>query len=112
MGLFRVPIPDYSLEGFREAFNNAIIHRDYTRLGSVYVQLHHDHLLIANPGAFPAGITVENILVHEPKPRNPRLADAFKRIGIVEQTGRGVDRIYMGLVEVWPASTRLYQKRF
>jgi len=96
VGLFRVPIPDYSFEGFREAFNNAIIHRDYTRLGSVYVQLHHDHLLIANPGAFPAGITIENILVHEPKPRNPRLADAFKRIGIVEQTGRGVDRIYMG----------------
>ena len=96
VGLFRVPIPDYSLEGFREAFNNAIIHRDYTRLGSVYVQLHHDHLLITNPGAFPAGITVENILVHEPKPRNPRLSDAFKRIGIVEQTGRGVDRIYMG----------------
>jgi ATP-dependent DNA helicase RecG len=96
VGLFRVPIPDYSFEGFREAFNNAIIHRDYTRLGSVYVQLHHDHLLITNPGAFPAGITVENILVHEPKPRNPRLADAFKRIGIAEQTGRGVDRIYMG----------------
>jgi ATP-dependent DNA helicase RecG len=59
VGLFRVPIPDYSFEGFRETFNNAI-------------------------------------LVHEPTPRNPRLADAFKRIGIVEQTGRGVDRIYMG----------------
>jgi ATP-dependent DNA helicase RecG len=34
--------------------------------------------------------------VHEPKPRNPRLAEAFKRIGLVEQTGRGVDKIFMG----------------
>ncbi|MCC7555175.1 MAG: putative DNA binding domain-containing protein [Methanoculleus marisnigri] len=96
VGFFRVPVPDYSLEGFREAFNNAILHRDYTRLDSVYVQLHHDHILMTNPGGFPAGITVENILVHEPKPRNPRLAEAFKRIGIIEQTGRGVDKIYMG----------------
>jgi ATP-dependent DNA helicase RecG len=39
---------------------------------------------------------VNNILVHEPKPRNPRLAEAFRRIGLVEQTGRGVDRIYLG----------------
>ena len=35
-------------------------------------------------------------LVHEPKPKNPRLAAACKRIGLVEQTGRGVDKIYMG----------------
>ena len=75
---------------------NAILHRDYSRLGAVYVQWQFDHLLIANPGGLTAGITPENILVHEPKPRNPRLAEAFRRIGLVEQTGRGVDKIYMG----------------
>jgi ATP-dependent DNA helicase RecG len=96
VGFFRVPIPDYSSEGFREAVNNAILHRDYTRLGAVYVQWHHDQILIANPGGFPLGITIDNILVHEPKPRNLLLADAFKRIGLVEQTGKGVDKIFMG----------------
>lgn len=96
VGLFRLPIPDYSKEGFREAFNNALIHRDYNRLDAVYVQWQPDHLLITNPGGFPEGITINNILVHEPKPRNPRLAEAFKRIGLIEQTGRGVDKIYMG----------------
>ena len=98
VGLFRYPIPDYSPDGFREAANNAILHRDYSRMENVYIQWQHDHLLITNPGGFPAGITAENILVHEPKPRNPRLAEAFKRIGITEQTGRGVDKIYMGQV--------------
>jgi ATP-dependent DNA helicase RecG len=96
VGLFRVPVPDYAPEGFREALNNAILHRDYTRLDAVYIQWRSDHILIANPGGFPPGITLDNILVHEPKPRNQRLAEAFKRIGLVEQTGRGVDKIYMG----------------
>jgi ATP-dependent DNA helicase RecG len=96
VGLFRVPIPDYSPEGFREAINNAILHRDYARHDAVYIQWQPDHLLIANPGGFPEGITVDNILVHEPKPRNPRLAEAFRRIGLIEQTGRGVDKIFLG----------------
>ena len=34
----------------------------------------------------------------EPRPRNPALADALKRIGLVERTGRGVDLIYRGLL--------------
>ncbi|UEC42251.1 MAG: Divergent AAA domain family [Methanothrix sp.] len=96
VGFFRVPIPDYSPEGFREAVNNAILHRDYSRLEAVYVQWHHDHILIANPGGFLPGITLENILVHEPKPRNQLLAEAFKRLGLIEQTGKGVDKIFMG----------------
>ena len=96
VGMIRLPIPDYSAIGFREAVNNALLHRDYSRLGAVYIQWYPDHLLIANPGGLPAGITPDNILVHEPKPRNPRLAEAFRRIGLVEQTGRGVDKIFMG----------------
>ncbi len=32
-------------------------------------------------------------LVHEPKPRNPRLAAAFKRVRLVEQTDLGANRI-------------------
>ena len=96
VGLFRLPVPDYSLDGFREAINNAVLHRDYSQLGAVYCQWHPDYLLITNPGGFPEGVTIDNLLVHEPKPRNPRLAGAFKRIGLIEQTGRGVDRIFLG----------------
>jgi len=98
VGLFRLPIPDYAPEGFREAVSNAVLHRDYARHEAVYVQWQPDHLLIASPGGFPEGVTVDNILVHEPKPRNPRLAEAFRRVGLIEQTGRGVDRIFLGQV--------------
>ena len=50
--------------------------------------------LLASTRLTEQRISIDNLLVHEPKPRNPRLAEAFKRIGIVEQTGRGVDKIY------------------
>ena len=99
VGLIRLPIPDYAPESFREAVNNAVLHRDYTRRGGVHIQFNPDHLSIANPGGFIEGITLDNLLVHEPKPRNPRLADAFRRIGLVEKTGRGIDKIYLG--QLW-----------
>lgn len=98
VGMIRVPIPDYSREAFREALLNALLHRDFSQLGVVHVQWHPDHILLASPGGFPVGIGPENILTHEPKPRNPRLYAALNRLGLVEQTGRGVDKIYRGQV--------------
>ena len=96
VGFYRLPIPDYAPEAFREAVNNALLHRDYSRLGTVFVQWYPNHIVITNPGGFPAGITLDNLLVHEPKPRNPRLAEVFLRIGLIEKTGRGIDKIYLG----------------
>jgi ATP-dependent DNA helicase RecG len=96
LGMFRIGVPAYDRRGFREAVNNALIHRDYTQLGAVHVQIHHDRIRISNPGGFIQGVTPENLLVSEPRPRNPRLADAFKRIGLVERVGRGVGIIYAG----------------
>lgn len=98
VGLFRVPIPNYDTRSFREAFVNALVHRDYTRLGAVHVRWEQDSITISNPGGFVEGVTVENILVTEPRPRNPVLADAVKRVGLAERTGRGVDLIYQGLL--------------
>ncbi len=94
VGLFRVGVPEYSERAFREAVANALVHRDYTRLGAVHIQWYDDHIVISNPGGFPEGVSLSNILVTPPKPRNPLLADAFKRAGIVERTGRGIDTIF------------------
>jgi len=98
VGLFRVPIPTFDKRSYREALLNALMHRDYTRLGAVHMRWESDGLVISNPGGFVEGVTLENLLVVEPKPRNPLLADVIKRIGLVERTGRGVDTIYQGLL--------------
>lgn len=95
-GLFRISVPAYDRRAVREAVVNAFSHRDYTQLGRVLVQIDEDGLTVSNPGGFIEGVTVQNILSAEPYGRNPVLADALKRIGLAERSGRGVDRIYEG----------------
>ena len=96
VGHVRAGIPDYSPAGFREAVHNALVHRDYTRLGAVHVQWRDEEIEIASPGGFPEAVRLDNLLATVPRPRNPILADAFKRIGLVERTGRGIDTIFEG----------------
>ena len=95
-GLFRITIPDYDPRAFREALVNAFCHRDYSVLGRVLVQINDEGMTISNPGGFIEGIRVDNLLDAEPHGRNPALADAMKRIGLAERTGRGIDRIFEG----------------
>ena len=96
MGLFRMSAPDYDKRALREAIVNAYSHRDYSKMGRVRVAISDDGLTVANPGGFIEGISVQNLLTAEPHGRNPLLADALKRIGLAEKTGRGIDRIYEG----------------
>jgi len=98
VGLFRVPIPNFDRRAFREAFVNALVHRDFSRLGAVHVKLDDDGLSISNPGGFVDGVTLDNLLVVSPRSRNPLLADIIKRIGLAERTGRGIDRIFEGML--------------
>ena len=62
-------------------------------------------MTISSPGGFIDGVTVDNLLTVEPHGKNPALADALKRIGLAEKTGRGIDRIYEGSIiygRPWP----------
>lgn len=94
VGLLRVGVPDYPERALREAVANALIHRDYQRIGAVHFQWHPERIEISNPGGFPEGVRLDNLLVTAPRPRNPLLADACKRAGLVERTARGIDTIF------------------
>lgn len=98
VGLFRVPVPNYDRRAFREAVVNALVHRDFNRLGAVHIRLDASGLTISNPGGFVEGVNLRNLLVVDPRSRNPLLADVVKRIGLAERTGRGVDRIFEGML--------------
>lgn len=104
--LFRTEIPDFSEDAFREALANAMTHRDYSALGAIHVQWTLEGIRIDNPGGLPEGVRLDNLLVTPPRPRNPLLADAFKRAGLVERTGRGVDAIFYGQLRYGRAAPR------
>jgi ATP-dependent DNA helicase RecG len=104
-------VPNYHKRAFREAVVNSLVHRDYTRLGAVHVRLENDGLTISNPGGFVEGVNLGNLLVSEPRPRNPLLADIVKRIGLAERTGRGIDLIYERFTAFWTAGARLLPVR-
>ncbi|SCW40716.1 ATP-dependent DNA helicase RecG [Eubacterium ruminantium] len=104
-GLFRVAVPEFDKAAFREGLINAFCHRDYTMLGAVRVLIDDEGMTISSPGGFIDGVTLENLLTVEPHGKNPALADALKRIGLAEKTGRGIDRIYEGSIiygRPWP----------
>jgi ATP-dependent DNA helicase RecG len=89
---------NYDRRAVREGLVNVLVHRDYTRLGAVHFRWEADGLVVSNPGGFVEGVSLDRLLVTEPSPRNPLLADIMKRVGLAERTGRGVDLIYQGLL--------------
>lgn len=104
-GLVRVPVPDFSERAYREALVNAFVHRDYSVFGTVSVRMTDEDISVTSPGGFVRGVSLENLLVVEPRGRNPLLAGIFKRIGLAEKTGRGIDRIFEGAAlygRPWP----------
>lgn len=93
MGLLRMGVSRVPAEVVRECIANALVHRDYTARGAVRVQLDEAEFRVSSPGGFPPGVTLENLLTAS-VPRSPILADAFKRVGIVDRAGRGVREMY------------------
>jgi ATP-dependent DNA helicase RecG len=98
VGFTRLALPDFAYPALREGLVNALVHRDYARLAAVHVQWRDDGVEISSPGGFPEGVGLNNLLSTAPRPRNPRLAEAMSRAGIVERTGRGIDSIVAGQI--------------
>jgi ATP-dependent DNA helicase RecG len=97
VGLHRIGVPRVPEGTIRESLANALIHRDYSEMGPIAVQLTEDFFRVSSPGGFPPGITLANLL-DDSKPRSPILAEAFKRAGIVDRAGRGVSQMYQQLL--------------
>lgn len=94
LGLFKMRIPQYPIEGVREAVLNALTHRDYLNPGEILVRHSAQELVVTSPGGFVAGITPDNILRHEAVPRNRTLANALVKLRLVESSGIGRRRIF------------------
>lgn len=96
-GIFRKKIANYDEIVIRELLANALVHRPYTVRGDIFINLFPDRLEIHNPGPFPLGVTVQNIL-HQSVQRNPHLAKVFYDLRLMEREGSGYDQIFKTLL--------------
>jgi ATP-dependent DNA helicase RecG len=92
-GLFIWDVPTFNEVAVREVVLNAVAHRDYRRVESVFIRQFPRRLEVISPGGFPPGITPENFLWRQ-APRNRRVAEAFARCGLVERAGQGANRMF------------------
>ena len=96
-GMFRKFIPNYEEEVLRELLANALVHRPYTMRGDIFINLYHDKLEVVNPGLFPIGVTVHNVL-HKNVRRNEALAQVFYDVLLMDKEGSGIDKMYQVLL--------------
>lgn len=80
----------YPLEALREAFVNAVAHRDWTRFEEIEVARYADRLEVRSPGALHNSMTVEKMVAGQRSPRNPRIVDVLRDCGYVDARGMGV----------------------
>jgi len=93
-GAYIFDLFDFNEEVIREAVLNAIAHRDYTITSEVVIKQFPNQIIIINPGGFPKGVTIENILTVSSTPRSRLMTEILEKTGLVERSGQGVDKIF------------------
>ena len=90
----RRDIPEYPVDGIREALTNALVHANYEVSGSrVFVAIYDDRLEIQNPGIMLPGMSIEQFKAGVSRIRNPVIARAFGELELMEEWGSGYKRI-------------------
>ena len=93
-GLYRVDVPEISMDALREAIINAFCHRDWRDPDYVQVAIFKNRVEIRNPGKLYGGLTLTEMRKgNVSRRRNPLIADLFRRIEMVEGCGRGMPLI-------------------
>lgn len=85
---------DFNEAVIREAILNAVAHRDYSITSEVVIKQYPKKINILNPGGFPKGVTIDNILTVSSTPRNRLMTEILEKTGLVERSGQGVDKIF------------------
>jgi len=94
--VYRVEYPEYPERAVQEAIVNALIHRDYSVIGSeVHIDIYDDRLEVYSPGGMYDGTFIQDIDIYNiaSTRRNPVLADVFARMDLMERRGSGLRNI-------------------
>lgn len=92
-GLKRIDKRDYPEVAIREALLNLIVHREYSYSASSFVRIYTDRIEFSSIGGLLKGITLEDIQLGISVCRNPKLANIFYRLELIEAYGTGIQKI-------------------
>ena len=96
-GLYRHDQRSYPPVALREALINAVVHRDYSSVAvSTKISIFADRIEILSYGGLPKDISLEMALNGVSACRNPKLANIFYRLKLIEMYGTGFSKMQAG----------------
>jgi predicted HTH transcriptional regulator len=96
VGLNRVRLDEYPVDGLREALVNAAAHRQYEDAGrKILLEVFGDRVVLSSPGLPPKPITIASLRrgKYRPCSRNPVLAQCLSYFHRIEERGSGFRRM-------------------
>ena len=91
--LRRIDERDYPEVAIREALLNSLVHRDYSFRASTLISIYSDRIEFTTIGGLVSGVTMNDILLGLSICRNPKLANIFYRLELIEAYGTGMLKI-------------------
>lgn len=93
-GVYRKDRWEYPIIALREIIRNSIIHRDYALKGKdIKIAVFDDKVEITSPGNLLPTVDFNDMESGQSDIRNKTLAPVFKKLGIIEQWGNGLQLI-------------------
>lgn len=93
-GVYRNDRWEYPIIALREVIRNAVIHRDYSLTGKdIKIAIFEDKIEITSPGKLLPSVDFDEMFAGQSDVRNKVLAPVFKRLGLIEQWGNGLQLI-------------------
>lgn len=82
-------------DAWLEGIVNALVHRSYSVQGDyIHVDIYDDRIVIESPGRFPGLVDPDNPLAIKRFARNPRIARVCTDLGITQEFGEGIRRMF------------------
>jgi len=93
-GVYRKDRWEYPVVAIREVIRNAVIHRDYSLTGKdIKIAIFDDKIEITSPGKLLPTVDFDDMEAGQSDIRNKTLAPVFKKLGIIEQWGNGLQLV-------------------
>ena len=93
--LRRIDVWNVPLTAIQEALVNAVVHTDYSRMGSpIRLMMFDNRIEIENPGTLAPGMNFDDVKSGVSVLRNRVIGRVFKELKLIEQWGSGYKTMY------------------